>query len=357
MGIGEGIQAGFVLLCLLTALRPPIPRRGSAFDLGFLLSFFTSEQPILTLAWLLVATTPGVARGNAVAIAVTAVAAVAVTIILVRARTARPALEAALSAAGVGPLRTPPPWWRILLLPIVSYRPDVRRLPRRRYGPARRGNLLDLYLPRHPQGLAPLFVYVHGGALRTGSRLLGARPLFYRLASAGWAVASIDHRLLRGGVPADGPQQDVRAAIEWLADHAAEFGADGSRVVLAGSSSGAGLMTAAALTPDLRVPVAGVIGFYGYWGSVPLDRATPVPLLMMHGSADSLVPARDARAFAERARAAGVPVTYAELPYAQHSFDMFHSWRTHAVVDAAQAYAEHVRVRADGVRADPPLSG
>lgn len=68
--------------------------------------------------------------------------------IAVRARSARPALSAVLQTV-YGPRATPrytrPVWWR-LLLPVISWQPDVRRIRNRRYGPARRGNRLDVYM-------------------------------------------------------------------------------------------------------------------------------------------------------------------------------------------------------------------
>ena len=54
----------------------------------------------------------------------------------------------------------------------------------------------------------------------------------------------------------------------------------------------------------------------------------------------------DARRFVERLRSASShPVVYAELPGAQHSFDLFHSLRFEAVVDGIEAFAAWVRSR------------
>ena len=54
----------------------------------------------------------------------------------------------------------------------------------------------------------------------------------------------------------------------------------------------------------------------------------------------------DARAFVERLRkASGNPVVYAELPKAQHAFDLFHSIRFETLVNAIEAFATWVRSR------------
>jgi acetyl esterase/lipase len=54
----------------------------------------------------------------------------------------------------------------------------------------------------------------------------------------------------------------------------------------------------------------------------------------------------DARRFVERLATASLnPVVYAELPRAQHVFDLFHSLRFERVVDAIEGFAAWVRSR------------
>ena len=66
------------------------------------------------------------------------------------------------------------PLIRVLFLPLISYRPDVRRFHNLRYGDARRGHLLDVYASRHPPQGAPVLIYLHGGGFLIGSKMLGA---------------------------------------------------------------------------------------------------------------------------------------------------------------------------------------
>jgi acetyl esterase/lipase len=42
-----------------------------------------------------------------------------------------------------------------------------------------------------PRQDAPVLVYLHGGGFRMGSKLIGARPLLYRLAMPFHAVADV----------------------------------------------------------------------------------------------------------------------------------------------------------------------
>ena len=63
----------------------------------------------------------------------------------------------------------------------------------------------------------------------------------------------------------------------------------------------------------------------------------------------------DARLFVDKLRSASTnPVVYAELPGAQHAFDLFHSLRFEMVVDAIEAFAAWVRSREVRSDHDPP---
>lgn len=349
--------AALVTLFALIALRPRLPRHSSPFNLQFALGYLINEQPFLGLVWLLLGTTGALTRPEPdsvlwwVAAGLTALAALVLVQLAVRTRTSKPALSAALESAfgpGAAPRFTRPPWWRIVPLPLLAWRPDVRRIRNRRYGPARRGHRLDLYVSRrHQRPGKPVLVYVHGGAFRIGNKMLGARPLIYRLAAHGWLCVSIDYRLLRVGYPDQ--LADVRAALEWVRAHARGYGADPDALFLAGGSSGAHLAATAALT---GAEVRGVIGLYGYYGdpapsaaglTSPYAAVNPAapPFLIIHGAVDTLVLHTDARTFAERLRAVSrQAVAYAELPGTQHNFDFFHSPRIHWVTDAVLRFAE-----------------
>lgn len=128
------------------ALRPPMPRHSSPFNLQFVLGWWINEVPLVGLWWIIAGTIGTLTHPEPswwwwLVAAFTAVDVLLLGWIAVRARSARPALSAALQTV-YGPRATPrytrPVWWR-LLLPVISWRPDVRRTRNRRYGPARRG--------------------------------------------------------------------------------------------------------------------------------------------------------------------------------------------------------------------------
>ena len=114
-------------------------------------------------------------------------------------------------------------------------------------------------------------------------------------------------------------------------------------IFLAGSSAGAHLTAMAALT-------AGDPRFQPGFEAADTSIAAGVGL---HGDNDTYTAAEDAHRFAMRLRAvSSSPVVYAELPGAQHSFDLTHSIRFEHVVNAIEAFAAWVttqRTAAEGV--------
>lgn len=109
---------------------------------------------------------------------------------------------------------------------------------------------LDVYRPRDRAKPLPVVLYVHGGGFRILSKdthwVMGL--VFAR---AGYVVFNINYRLApRHPFPAG--LQDVATAYAWVLDHAHEYGGDASRLVLAGESAGANLVTAATIATVQR---------------------------------------------------------------------------------------------------------
>lgn len=114
----------------------------------------------------------------------------------------------------------------------------------------RRAHLLDVYRPRGEDGPRPAVLYVHGGGFRILSKdthwVMGLA-----FARRGYVVFNVSYRLApRDPFPA--ALEDVCAAYRWVVEHAERYGADPSRLVLAGESAGANLVTA--LTVALTYP-------------------------------------------------------------------------------------------------------
>lgn len=111
------------------------------------------------------------------------------------------------------------------------------------------GEALDLY------GAAPgrpLFVWIHGGYWRGGSRADNAFAAS-GLVRSGVAVAVIDYTLAPAA-DLDEIVRQVRAAIQWLYRHGADYGLDVSRIHVGGSSAG-GHLVGSLLMSDWQQPL------------------------------------------------------------------------------------------------------
>jgi acetyl esterase/lipase len=171
----------------------------------------------------------------------------------------------------------------LLLPPLMLWPRDVRHVRGVEY--ARDGDrplLLDVYLPEEPAGERPrpAIVQVHGGGWIAGSRSEQGIPLLNHLARHGWAGFNIDYRLSPRATFPD-HLVDVKRAIAWVREHAAEYGADPELVCPTGGSAGGHLCALAALTDDdpayqpgfedADTSVAAAVPFYGIYDLTDAD--------------------------------------------------------------------------------------
>jgi acetyl esterase len=103
-----------------------------------------------------------------------------------------------------------------------------------------------VYTPEGARETPPLFVYYHGGGYVCGSRDSYDAVCRLLARESGCVVASVDYRLAPE-FPAPAPFEDAYAALVWLAEHAAELGADPARIGIGGDSAGGGLAANVAL--------------------------------------------------------------------------------------------------------------
>lgn len=107
---------------------------------------------------------------------------------------------------------------------------------------------MDIYIPNMTSVRPlPLVIYVHGGGLNSGDKG-DINPVFLNsLASAGYAVASVNYRLAPlHEFPAQ--LDDVKCAIRYLRGHSPTYGLNDSGSFAFGTSSGGELVALAALT-------------------------------------------------------------------------------------------------------------
>jgi acetyl esterase len=111
---------------------------------------------------------------------------------------------------------------------------------------------LDVYRPVRRAGPLPVVLYVHGG----GFRILSKDThwlMAIAFARRGYVVFNIDYRLAPKH-PFPAAVEDGCVALAWVKENAARFGGDPSRIVLAGESAGANLVTALAVATSWRRP-------------------------------------------------------------------------------------------------------
>ena len=240
---------------------------------------------------------------------------------------------------------------------------------------------LDLYYPTNQTTKTssyPTIVYTHGGGWAAGSKQGAAKslfaPVFKRLLDQGFAVASVEYRLVRNG---GGTQMrdcviDSKDAVRYLAKNSSDLKLDSNRFFVMGDSAGGQIAQMLLLTSTESLPgdealasvpykvVAGV-SWYGPCdfektelfnhddradfrdrfggriapGEVTAEKklelfremspinylsADSAPLLMIQGDKDTTIPVKHAYYMAEKAKATGAPVETMIINNAGHNW-------------------------------------
>jgi alpha-L-fucosidase 2 len=221
---------------------------------------------------------------------------------------------------------------------------------------------LDASIP-DGAGPFPIAILIHGGGWGGGDRAEVHVPPTKPFTDANFTWFSIDYRLA--------PQHrwpacidDVRTAIRWVREHAAEFKGDPNRVVLVGYSAGGHLAAFAAVTadddtrPQAMIILAGptdLVADCERRGQVSpslqalfnhppelddairtkLREASPLthvskqapPCLLIHGTADESVPYSQSEIFQAKLQDLGVPCELIKIPGAGHRLREWHDLR------------------------------
>ncbi|HEY4387744.1 MAG TPA: alpha/beta hydrolase [Ktedonobacteraceae bacterium] len=232
------------------------------------------------------------------------------------------------------------------------------------YGPAEQQQFGILYLPQETttSNPLPIVVLIHGGFWRNLYGLSLMEKLSEDLVQRGYAVWNIEYRRVGeegGGWP--GTLQDVGSALDYLTTLATHYPLDLQRVITVGSSAGGHLslwsaarqripadnILAAKNPLKLRgaISLAGAVDLKHTWqlqsgknaagefmGGDPTTYperyavASPaallplgVPQVLVHGTADDVVPLIVSQDYVAKAKAAGDNVTLIEVPGADHN--------------------------------------
>jgi acetyl esterase/lipase len=196
---------------------------------------------------------------------------------------------------------------------------------------------LDAAFPENATAV-PAVIIVHGGGWVAGDRRIDVAPLFRPLTDAGIAWFSISYRLVKNVTEFGTAIDDVQAAVQFVRGHGAEFHINPDKIALIGESAGGQLAAMAALRGS---PVDAVVALYAPmdlvallkgsnyvpaplrdqiigkpWESfvfTALRQLSPVdnvrrdmpPFLLIHGTADPLVPYSQSTDFCNRMHSEG----------------------------------------------------
>ena len=239
--------------------------------------------------------------------------------------------------------------------------------------------MLDLRLPPNVKEPTPVIVWFHGGGWHKGDKRAHdvPAPVIARYLSKGYAVASANYRLAQqAAFPA--PIHDSKAVIRFLRGHAQQYNLDPTRIGVWGQSAGAYLAVFLGVTnnnpdfegevgqhldqsstvqtvvnrcapTDLTLPnqPADLIDpFNKMLGGSPtanhalVIKASPVthvtrhtvPMLIVHGLDDLIVPIRHAEVLAAALKNAGGEVAFLPLTESGHGTGRFNAPETTAAI-------------------------
>jgi acetyl esterase/lipase len=280
--------------------------------------------------------------------------------------------------------------WNEILFPFPIRHREVERIRNIRYARVAGLNLkLDVYRHCSRPTDCPTLLQIHGGAWVLGSKNEQGLPLMYHLASRGWVCVSADYRLSPHATFPD-HVVDLKRAIGWIREHGREYGANPDFLIVTGGSAGGHLAALVSLTANdpafqpgfepVDTSVQGCVPFYGvydftdrhgiwhhpglrdllehqimkasldeapelYEQASPFAQITPddPPFFVIHGALDTMVPVAEARAFCQKFRqTVNAPIVYAEIPHAQHAFEIFPSLRTTFVVQGVERFVSYL---------------
>ena len=103
-----------------------------------------------------------------------------------------------------------------------------------------------LYVPPEADRAGAGYVHVHGGGYVMGAVEGSDQTNIAICSKLGVVVLSVDYRLAPEH-PIPAPLDDCYAGLQWLHEHAEEYGVDSSRIGVGGESAGGGLAAALAI--------------------------------------------------------------------------------------------------------------
>jgi acetyl esterase/lipase len=220
--------------------------------------------------------------------------------------------------------------------------------------------LLDVYRPAGLKTIRPGVILIHGGGWVEGDKS-AMRDMANKFAKAGYVAISVGYRLAKDDASRYPAQvDDVRRAVRWVRANANRLGVDPNRLGAFGPSAGGHLVamlgttdepeqgvssrvtcvvdccgpsdftdkSSPALGPVIAHLVPNLFGKTRLQAPDAYKDASPVhhadarsaPTLIIHGTADDIVPIDQSRRLRDALQKAGVEVKLVEIPGEGHVF-------------------------------------
>jgi acetyl esterase/lipase len=167
------------------------------------------------------------------------------------------------------------------------------------------GLTLDVYQPAgDTEARRPAILWFHGGGFRPGNdkRQKYIVTMATAFAKRGFVSVAPDYRVRADVGPDRMPAlkdalEDCRDALVWVRAHAADYRIDASRIAIGGGSAGGMIaVNLAAVEGKPNGRGSGVFALVDLWGSPAASLRTAAvgpgfpPTIIVHGTADELVP-------------------------------------------------------------------
>jgi acetyl esterase/lipase len=245
---------------------------------------------------------------------------------------------------------------------------------------------IDMYVPRNLTKPAPLLVFIHGGAWAHGKR---SDYLTYLIpfAQQGYITATVSYRLVKDSIniyPACA--EDISDAVKWFFQNGEKYGYDPDRIALIGGSAGGHLSLLGAYgwrqstkekpdsIPEIQHKIKAVVDIYGpydlttpysrthrlvtrlighsyeekpelYLEASPmqyLDQSDP-PTMILHGTADNLVPISQSDSLKVHLDKLGIPNVYCRVPGWPHTMDLAQRVNDYSRKQMSDFFEKHLK--------------
>lgn len=167
--------------------------------------------------------------------------------------------------------------------------------------------LLDVYTPNGDiQSARPVIMWIHGGGFRPGNDKSQSYivKMANEFAERGYVCASINYRVRNNpmddktGTMADA-LEDAMSGLNWIRNNYKKLKIDKTKIIIGGGSAGGMLAVTLCYKDNAdsgKWDKNGIIGLIDLWGTPDeswtvskVDKNDP-PTIIVHGTADSLVP-------------------------------------------------------------------